>query len=195
MDTLELLNQQRDSLVKSLESLRATEAAHLRMDGLRVEEEKLRSKKVESEGSLAEAKARYESAFSEKTALVLEIADRLAERMRKVLPVGTAMFNVTDEGEVLLGWNMNGVTVPVQGLSGGQTVMFLNALAYALLGEDCPNRVLLMEAAEVGPQFEDFMGHIMRENPDAQLVAATCFPVKPMESGAWRVVALDGAPC
>lgn len=185
---LELLQQQRTAIVARGSELRSQEAVLLKAQGLDAEIEKTRTSIADNEVKLAAYKSDLASVATGKREIVKDASAALAEAMGAFLPEGRAVFDVTEGGGVFLGWEFEpGRTVAVGGLSGGQTVVFASALANALL-HNSANPVVVMEAAEVGPEIEDYLTHIAQENPRAQVIAATCFPVGDVDG--WYVKAV-----
>lgn len=177
METLNLLAQQREATAARLSELRREETALNRAAGLDDEINKTR-KRIEDGGDIvAKYKTDLDAILAEKRGIVKKASAALAGKMGQFLPMGRAVFDIEDSGGVFLGWEFEpGKTVAAAGLSGGQAVMFAAALAHALLS-DAKAPVIVVEAAEVGPEIETFLAHIAAENPAAQIIAATCFPV------------------
>ena len=188
MDTLEILTQQRDATMARITELRSEETTLNRASGIDAEINKTRDRIEEGEKVVAQYKTDLAAVAAEKRGIVRKASEALAQRMGSFLPQGRAVFDVDDGGGVFLGWEFEpGKTVAAGGLSGGQSVMFSSALAHALLtGSKAP--VIVVEAAEVGPEIEGFLAHVAAENPAAQIVAATCFPVGGVEG--WEVRAV-----
>lgn len=188
MDTLDILQQQRTATAARIGTLRQEETILNRASGIDAEINKTRDRIEEGNQAVAKYKADLTSIMDEKRGIVRTASSALADRMGQFLPKGRAVFDVTEAGDVFFGWELEpGKTIAAAGLSGGQNVMFSAALAHALLdGAKAP--VIIVEAAEVGPEVEGFLAHVAAENPAAQIFSATCFPVGAMDGWDVRAV-------
>ncbi len=130
---------------------------------------------------LAEYKAQKEAAIAP-TLLAMR------EKISSLLPVGEGRIEIDDDGKVIIGWLFPVAPfVNYEGLSGGQKVIFDQALADALL-KDVENKVLIYEGAEVDPAN---LKELLNKLPgvDAQTVVNTWFDPEEIPDD-WKVVYL-----
>lgn len=121
----------------------------------------------------------------------------LVERMRKFLhasgraeePYLRATKTATD-----FGWRRGGQELPVEALSGGETVLFTTALAAAVIALRKPALpVLLVEAAELGergPALGTLEGLAAVSRDFGNVLAASCLPLAPDFDG-WKILRMD----
>ena len=190
MDSLETMQQIVSGLEAKLLGLRNDERAFQRIAGLKEKQEADRAKSFALHEKVDELKATLADLKNQKAAAMQETATAIAAAMNCMLPFGTAVFEVNDEGSVYLGWDMpdHGL-IAHGGLSGGQRVMFEAALAYALMPKGLKNPVILVEGAELGPEINMMLERIAETNPDAQIVACTCHEITQVPAG-WAAVAV-----
>jgi uncharacterized protein YhaN len=186
MDT-QLLEQQLQGLQAKLIELRQGEALFHKASGLEQEAEKARQEAEEKEIELQAAKEDLAELRNQKARAMGATAEALSTAMSAVLPEGKAIFEVSEEGAVFIGWEKpDGSRVPYAGLSGGQQVPFDSALSFALMGKG--SKVLIMELAELDQEhLRVTLEHLQNLPSDVQVIAMTCHS-KVAVAGPWNVV-------
>lgn len=185
--SIELLESQISGLKSRLTELRSIEALFHKAQGLDEQAEKSRKEGEDMEAELQAAKETLSELRAEKAKATEASASALAATMCKVLPEGHAIFEITDAGEVFIGWSdPDGERIPYAGLSGGQRVSFDQALCFALLGKG--EKVILMEGAELDEaHLRAALEHFSHLSEDTQVILSTCHA--PAEiPGGWNVV-------
>lgn len=190
MNSLETMQQRVDGLASKLADLRNQERAFQRVAGLQERQEADRAKWRELQAQADTIKTAIADLKNQKAAAMQETATAIATAMNCMLPFGTAVFEVDDEGGVFLGWDIpeKGI-IAHGGLSGGQRVMFEAALSYALMPKGLKNPVILVEGAELGPEIDMLLNRVAETSPDAQIIACTCHNLAAVPAG-WSSVAV-----
>jgi len=184
MDSLEIMEKRCEGLRTRLDQLRADERQFQRAAGLREQQEKDFAAARDLERKRDEAKAALGKLRAKKVAAIQSTADALAKKMAAFLPNGRAVFSVNDDGGVDLGWDIPGHGfVPRAGLSGGQSVIFDAALAYALNRQDKANPVIIIEGAELGQEIAPMLEKIAGANVETQIIACTCHELAAVPAG------------
>ncbi len=134
-----------------------------------------------------------------------DLADRsgpIIERMRTFLRGAgrpEEPYLRAAKGVVDFGWRRGGAELPVEALSGGETVMFTAALAAAVVSLRGPEvRCLIIEAAEAGPRLDDLLAGCEAFSQSAHPLDTTVVacvtgdepPSVPMPG--WQTVAIRG---
>ena len=111
----------------------------------------------------------------------------LSRQMSKVLPEGTALFEINEDG-LFVGWRFGKKTRPYASLSGGENVTFDAALSFALLG-DSKEKIVVLEAAELdADNLIKILRHLAKIK-NTQLILNSChFPREGVEG--WDKVVL-----
>lgn len=189
-NALHIMEQRLSGLKTRLDALRSEERLFQRAAGLKAQQEKDRAAILEMESSLEAEKKSLGDLRNRKAIAMQATAAAVAEKMGQVLPHGSAVFSVDDDGGVILGWDMPGPGfVAYGGLSGGQRVMFDSALAYALT-QKSRNPVILIEGAELGQEIDMLLEAVAAHNVDTQIIACTCHELASVSEG-WTAVHVE----
>jgi len=185
---IETLKKQILELQGDIRYLRQEEAKFIKAQGLDEQKEKARAAILKINEQITATKAELKELKKKKADAVAPTAEALAETMSTILPHGQAVFEISDDGKVFIGWKRNGgLPVPHGGLSGGEKIMFDAALSFALLGST-ENKILILEAAEMdNDRLFAALEHLTAKNPDAQIICNTCHAPEMVPSG-WQVV-------
>lgn len=174
-NALQVMEQRVHGLQARLQKLRESERLFQRAAGLKTQKEKDGAAIAGLRDDLAKEKEKLAQHKASKALAISVTASALAQKMEQVLPFGDAVFNIGEDGEVYLGWNIpDRGPVAYGGLSGGQRVLFDSALAYALLQPGKKNSVILVEGAELGGEIGMLLESVAASNVDAQIIACTC---------------------
>ena len=178
-----LLNDMITGLEASLQDLRGKKEIFIKAKGLYEEAEKLRAEGNKIRTEIADEKAKLKDLVERKNAAMMTVTGSMARKMNAVLPAGSAIVEIKEDGSFYIGWNNGKATVPYSGLSGGEKASFDPALCRALGGT-----VLCIEAAEIdGPHLTDALRKY--EAAGMQVIVSTCHApeVVPL---SWKLVAL-----
>lgn len=174
-NALQVMEQRVHGLQARLQKLRESERLFQRAAGLKTQKEKDGAAIAGLRDDLAKEKEKLAQHKASKALAISVTASALAQKMEQMLPFGDAVFNIGEDGEVYLGWNIpDRGPVAYGGLSGGQRVLFDSALAYALLQPGKKNAVILVEGAELGGEIGMLLESVAASNVDAQIIACTC---------------------
>jgi len=184
MDT-NLIEQQITGLKGKLEELRGQEKLLVRASGIDEEAAKIRVEMDGLKNKTDVLKEEIEGLVGQKNTAVSATARALSETMSQILPVGSAVFRVDEDGNAFIGWK-NGHVVPYDGLSGGERVMFDAALCHALRAN-----VIIQEAAELDG--EALLNNLAKTaNSETQFIASTCHAPGEV-STKWKVISMGEA--
>lgn len=183
----QLLEQQIAGLNTRLTELRAARDLHIRLQGIEEEAAKVGLELAECEvdhQALKEETADLKARKAEETG---KLTGQLTTRMDQILSPGTSIFEISDAG-VFIGAKMPGGTrIPYQALSGGQKVIFQQALIYALMGSG--PKCLIVEAAELDQLNLDRMLAVLEALPeDCQSIVMTCHGPAAFPAKNWQIV-------
>jgi len=188
---LQMLKDRVTGLTEKIKSLRLSSDQLNRLAGLETEEMQVRKELSESDATIQALKEDISELQSKKAKSVGKSAKGLADTMSKILPTGEALFQITPDETVFIGWKLaDGQVTPYHGLSGGQRIAFDMALAYALLSR-AKTKILIMEAAEVDDTNLSLMLNHMTKNAteDMQIIINTCHEPSSIPDG-WAVTRL-----
>jgi len=179
----DLIRTQIRGLEASIKSLREREAAQLRRQGIRAQIEKLTAEYERLKEQAQEEKKRNTDLVAQKNATLGAITGKITDRMNAVLPVGTAIIEITADQKFNLGWEIDGIMRPYKALSGGEKTSFDCAIALALGAN-----VIIQEAAELD---ETRMVASLEKlgETDCQVICMACYPVKEVPE-PWKMVQL-----
>jgi len=171
MSDIQMMNDQLTGLIAKRKALRERESVFLKAQGINEEIEKTSQERSGYVEDLEKTKARRDDLISKKNNAVAEAAGKIVEKMKSVLPVGEAVFEVTDSS-LLLGWEVDKKFTPYNGLSGAQKQIFDGALAHVL-----DANIIVLEAAELD---HDHLLAALEDlsKLDAQVIVNTCHPVE-----------------
>ena len=165
MADIQLVKNQIAGLIAKGQELRKKEAVFLKLQGINEEIEKTNGERLETKIKLAKEKKKLKGLVKKKNAAVAESTGKIAEKMKEVLPIGDAVFNVSDG--LSIGWKDTN-TVPYNGLSGCQKQIFDTALAHML-----DSNIIVLEAAELD---NDHLAAALEDlaKMDKQVLVCTC---------------------
>lgn len=147
MNELEILKNQLAGLQSSLESLRKDEEAFLRAKGLDENIVKAANEVQKLDTDIQGIKEEIAEIRHKKAAALANISEAIEKETATVLTEGESYFDI-ENGKVLIGWEIGGIRIPYNGLSGGQKVIFDAAISKVLTSNQ-KDRVIIIEAAEV----------------------------------------------
>ena len=140
-----------DGLKSAIAEKNKKQAGLLKLQGLDDEILKGQKEIVTIDEKLVTTKNELAALRANKEASVSEILDQIRERIDKLLPHGKSVISLTDDGQIIIGWDTmpygKSMFVRYEGLSGAQQKIFDQALSYARLAGR--TGILIYEAAEV----------------------------------------------
>ena len=165
MDNKQILTDQIAGLTVKGKGLRVDEAIFLKLQGINETIEKTKQEKTKTTADLEAAKADKKALVEKKNTAVSASFSKIIEKMNEILPDGQAAINL-DDG-LFLGWELDNVYTPYNGLSGGQKQIFDAALGYVL-----DANIICIESAELDP---DHMMALMEDmtEVDKQVLIST----------------------
>lgn len=168
MSDIQIIKDQISGLIAKGQELRKKEAIFLKIQGINEEIEKTNLERSETKTKLAKEKKKLKGLIVKKNVAVAGSTEKIAEKMKEVLPVGDAVFDVSDG--LSIGWK-DLDTVPYNGLSGCQKQIFDTALAHVL-----DSNIIVLEAAELDV---DHLAAALEDLAlmDKQVIVNTCHPV------------------
>ncbi|MFA5261528.1 MAG: hypothetical protein WC450_09895 [Candidatus Omnitrophota bacterium] len=132
-------------LKAKIKALRADKELFIKAQGMSQEAENLRVEAEKKREEIARLKASNAALITKKNAEVSKGLSGMIAKMKEVLPAGEPIITVEETGDIFIGWQREGGNhVAYSGLSGGEKVLFDNALATALKAN-----ILIVELAEV----------------------------------------------
>jgi len=180
-----MIEQQITGLKGKLVELQGQEKVFIEALGIDKSVAKIRVETDEMKANVATLKEEEDTLVVQKNAAVAETAKALSEEMSKILPLGSAVFRIDEDGNAFIGWK-NGHTVSYEGLSGGEKVMFDAALCHALKAN-----VIIQEAAELDR--EALLNNLAKTvDSKTQFIVSTCHPPKEL-AGKWTVIGMGGS--
>lgn len=192
--TIEMLEQQLAGLEAKGKDLREKEKLFIKVQGLEEQIAAARKEIDESSNDLQAHKEELAELKTKKNEAVKSTLDAMSNKMAEVLPYGTPVIQITEDGKLPIGWEVKEKKyVAYHGLSGGEKILFEQALIYALLG-DAENKLLIYEAAEVDlTRLELLLNHLdfSDQNSKTQMIVSTCHSPAEIPDG-WNCVNLGG---
>lgn len=168
MPDIQLVKDQIAGLIAKGQELRKKEAIFLKIQGINEEIEKTNNERSETKTKLAKEKKKLKGLVEKKNAAVAESTGKIVEKMKEILPVGDAVFDVSDG--LSIGWKDNDL-IPYNGLSGCQKHIFDTTLAHML-----DSNIIVLEAAELD---SDHLSAALEDlaKMDKQVLVCTCHSV------------------
>lgn len=183
MSEKQLLIDYINGMEASLKDLQGKKDLFLKAKGLHEETEKLRAESNRTRDELGTEKTNLKDLTERKNAAMQTITAAMSRRMNEVLPAGSAIVEIREDGSFFIGWHNGKISVPYSGLSGGEKAAFDPALCRALGGS-----ILLVEAAEMdGEHLTEALRKY--EAADMQCIVSSCHQPKVIPL-AWKVVTL-----
>lgn len=176
MSDIQLLKDQISGLEAKLSALRSDHDLLKKAQGLHEQAAKAGAEKIALAEENLKIKADIKDLLTRKREAIQPTLSALSQQMSTILPEGEGRIEISDDGEVWIGWiRPDGAHIPMDGLSGGQRVPFECALGYALLGQGS-NKILILEGAELDPiHLQKLVDHLALTAPDdIQVILNTC---------------------
>jgi hypothetical protein len=184
MSDKQIIQDQINGITSRIAVLRSDRDVHVRLQGLNVEAEKLRTEALDYSNQIEKEKVTVSALLAQRQQIVQSTIVGLSKRMAEILPVGRPDIQITEDGGVHIGWvRPDGKKVAYAGLSGGEKAFFDPALAYALKAN-----VLLQESAELdsGRLVESLEKY---NGAEIQVVVSSCHAPEEIPAG-WLAVRL-----
>jgi len=189
MDT-QLLKTQIEGLEAKGRDLRSKERLFLKAQGLDEQAEKAKAKIPDIEAEIETINGQLADCKQKKADAVSGSLKAIQSTMTELLPEGQGIVHIEEDGSLLIGWLKEGAgtLTPYSGLSGGEKVVFDQALANSLIADGDP--VLIYEAAELDAENLTRQLELIREKAgDVQVVVNSCHAPDKAPEG-WMVVEL-----
>lgn len=175
MEDIQTMQEMLRGLEARKKSLKDDEKVFLKVSGINEEIEKASQDKISIVSDSEKAKKERDDLKKKKADAVSKTTDKISESMNSVLPFGSAVFTYdedeTGKRDLHIGWKVDGVTTPYNGLSGGQKQAFDAALAHVLNAS-----IIVLEAAELDsdnlPVVLNDLGQL-----DKQILVSTWYPI------------------
>ena len=180
----QIIQDQINGITSRIAALRKDRDVHVRLQGLNVEAEKLRTEALDSSNQIEKEKVTISALLAQRQQIVQSTIVGLSKRMAEILPVGRPDIQITEDGGVYIGWiRPDGKKVAYAGFSGGEKALFDPALAYALKAN-----VLLQESAELdsGRLVESLAKY---NGAEIQVIVSTCHAPEEIPE-EWKAVRL-----
>ena len=188
MDT-EIIKQQIAGLIEKGKGLREKERLFIKMSGILESIEKYKQEVVTLETDAEVAKEDLAELKAKKSDAVKSTLIAMQEKITELLPEGDGILHIEDDGSFVIGWlRPSKNLVPYEGLSGGEKVIFGNALGGALLSK-ATNKMLIIEAAEVDDKSLEKQLKVLAKVKDTQIIVSTCHRPKTIPK-AFNVIEL-----
>ncbi len=128
----QIIQDQINGITSRITTLRKDRDVHVRLQGLNVEAEKLRTEALDYSNQIEKEKVTISALLAQRQQIVQSTIVGLSKRMAKIIPVGRPDIQITEDGGVYIGWvRPDGKKVAYAGLSGGEKALFDPALAFA----------------------------------------------------------------
>lgn len=186
----QLLEQQISGLSARLVELRAARDLHVRLQGIEEESAKVGLEMAETEVELQSLKEEVADLKARKAEETGRLTGQLTARMDHIVSSGISIFEISDSGVFIGAQRADGSRIPYQALSGGQKVIFQQALIYALMG-DGP-KCLIVEAAELDqPNLDRLLAVLEALHDEVQCLVLTCHSPSKPAGPEWNVIHID----
>lgn len=193
---MEQLRQQITTLKADRQTYLEREKDLLKRQGTVETLERLKKELAEMEEKLAIQKDKMKELRRQREESLRSVCLQITDRINPWLSEGEASIEITEKGIVRIGWIINRRYHPLDGLSGGERVEFLQALSHVLGNRsDGTNKtdglkLNFIELAEAGI----YAGNILKQITEAssneiQTIACNCYPMEDIPEG-WEVIRL-----
>ncbi|MBW1813056.1 MAG: hypothetical protein JRJ39_05100 [Deltaproteobacteria bacterium] len=146
---IKIIEDQIEGLIKKGKGLREQQRLFDKRSGIVELIEKNKLDMVNLETDLATKKEDLSELKAQKADAVRDTLISMQDKITELLPEGDGIVHLKDDGSFIIGWMLpNKPLVPYEGLSGGQKVVFGQALGNALLG-NAKEKFLIYEGGEV----------------------------------------------
>lgn len=171
-----------NGLEGSLKDLNAKRDIFIKAKGLNEQTEKLRDEASRVRFQIENAKQDLKELMDEKTRVMMTVTSGMARRMNDVLPYGSAIVEISEDGALFIGWFTKTAKIPYSGLSGGEKAAFDPALCRALGGS-----ILCIEAAEIDDEhLDELLGKYAESG--LQCIVSTCHAPNEIPGNGWEGV-------
>lgn len=171
---IKIIEQQIQGLIEKGKELRKKERIFLKASGIEESIEKYKQEVVTLESDIEAKKEELAELKAQKAEAVRNTLIAMQDKITELLPVGDGVAHITDDGSFILGWLKPGkALVPYEGLSGGEKVIFGNALGGALLSK-ATNKMLIMECAEIDDENLSKQLKVLEKVKGTQTILNTC---------------------
>ena len=186
-----IIQDQIDGLIEKGKELRKKEKIFLKASGLNESIEKLKAELVTLEANIETEKEQLAELKAKKSEALKNTLMAMQDKITELLPMGDGIVHIEDDGSLAIGWLLPGKAfVRYDGLSGGQKVIFGEALGNALLGD--ASKFIIYEAAEVEgyDSLPALLKQIKKTQSDTQIIVNTWFKPKTIPKG-WNLIELN----
>ncbi len=186
MSDIKMMEEMITGLEQKRKNLRVDEEIFLKLSGINEEIEKASQDKAGFEEELTDAKGLRDAAKKRKGDAVAKTTFKIAKKMNKVLPSGSAVFSYDEDDEgkrtMKTGWKEGDTVTPYNGLSGMQKQVFDAALANVL-----DANIIIVEAAELdGDNLKKTI--LQLSTLDKQVIVNTCHPINGVIPGSFKKI-------
>ena len=195
---IKIIEQQIEGLIEKGKGLREEERLFLKASGNLESIEKYKQEVVALEGQIETKKEDLQELKAQKADAVRNTLISMQDKITELLPEGEGIVHLEDDGSFIIGWMLpNKPLVPYEGLSGGQKVIFGQALGNALLG-DAKEKMLIYEAGEVDEaNLIALLNQIEKTQGDIQVIVNTWFKLEDDAGNSivpkgWNLIELRG---
>ena len=186
----ELIEQQIEGLIEKGKGLRENEKVFLKNAGLVESIEKYKQEIITLQSDIETKKEELSELKAQKADAVRDTLIAMQDKITELLPEGEGIVHLEDDGSFIIGWMLpNKPLVPYEGLSGGQKVVFGQALGNALLG-NAKEKMLIYEGGEVDEKnLAALLKQIGGKKDDTQVIINTWAKPKAVPKG-WNLIEL-----
>jgi len=176
---IKIIEDQIEGLIGKGKGLREQQRLFDKSSGIVELIEKSKQDMVNLENDVATKREDLSELKAQKADAVRDTLISMQDKISELLPEGEGVVHLEDDGKFIVGWLKPGKPlVPYEGLSGGERVIFGNALANALLG-GAANKMIIMEVAEIDDEnLEKQLKVLEKADADTQILVCTCHAPK-----------------
>ena len=189
---VKIIEDQIEGLIEKGKEFRKQERILLKSSGIIESIERARKDISDQEALVASKKEDLADLKAKKADAVRNTLISMQDKITELLPEGEGIVHLEDNGSFVIGWLLpNKPLVPYEGLSGGQKVIFGQALGNALLG-DAKEKMLIYEGGEVdNKNLAALLKQIGEKKDDTQVIVNTWAKPKSIPKG-WNLIELEG---
>lgn len=172
---VKIIEDQIEGLIEKGKELREKQTLFLKSAGVVEAIEKSKQDLVGLETDVAAKKEDLAELKAQKADAVRDTLISMQDKITELLPAGDGIVHINDDGSFIIGWLKPGKPlVPYEGLSGGEKVIFGNALGGALLSK-ATSKMLIIEGAEIDDEtLEKQLKVLAKADDDTQIIVNTC---------------------
>ena len=142
---------------------------------------------VTMEARITADKDKMKGLLSQRGKLLHEATQKICLEVDRNLSCGVSQIQITEKN-ISIGWVIDNKYHPMENLSGGEKIEFLNALAQVLYPSDNP--LTHLELAETGDRVEDVL-HAVLSSQKGQVLACTCNWKEAYDHEGWDRIMLS----